>query len=1855
MGFCRRCGDIVTGERCKCGGTAVAPVLAWRDAENQDKWTRTYVSRDRSASVGGSSLKRCTKAAPSCSSVDLPNKVSAYIAAAAQSSSSNAIPPLKPSKTGPAPEAGILPSPCDNALAKVYGSVLQPKESLATFSCVICNTVFSPDATIYPDPRTADTVENSKFLCRPCFVTNGGSKGVCPTCSRPVLTLRTEGGFIHAAGKYWHKLCFNCDGCHKNVGDVPIVDLLGRPSCSDCFESCLRRNTIYEQESSFMKGLQNSPKYQPTNWRNIGGMDTASVVNGPTMSSKSREASPALEELEQRLGIPRGLREGSPSLEELSHKLSSIGRESSRPRRDSRQSERFRSPEPEDVFSDSPGRSTTLRYSTGSGSPIRRHATDASGSTSPAPTQEAIEEMKLRFMRATSASAAATSVSPLKHHDYPSVSISANASRSPTAFSSRIPVPIAQPQPHLLNSVDLDVGGSNAAGNSIASSSTSSPSTSPSIPMTPDLMSDVSDMTSQSLLFGLELPLYSARRGAETVPLVKFPESMADEFHTRSSKCVQNDDYMERFGMDARETIAEETDSQLTTPAHTPNKKTQVSGKTTLSKIPVARASPHAKETPLVTTTIQPSVINQLKPATRCAKCGGVLFTTKEGGKYITLPAEEGVKSKTYHVECFRCIICEGMFKHAGNSHAIFVKAKGGPCHVECAPPERYTIRKSTSMNGVRSDYAKSSVAVGGDVATIEAKSSTESPLKKNGNKTTLYSSSRYERPLNSSHASSSVPTVPSLPSNNGGFPRFGSRTACPGCNVSVSPMERGVVPGPQGTRWHATCLVCGGKKRKGAEAQGRGVMWMIGRGSGGGREERRRNGEPGCGKRLDSAAKSDGEGGVWCRECLLLLGSSSPVKPLDTGATAKGVLPQNTGMTTIAKQFTGIGAAGDAGKESGILRQLTGGGLTPTRSISPTKQLGGSFWSGASTAGRPRPKSVIGIRSAKSVDEGRERQFSLIWNVLPGLRDKRYEAVVMDASPPFRRITHERLASVISDIPFFSVGLMAFGMFTFLIAMRKVSLLICYLFASSFLIFGAAIFDLSQTLVEVKNREPIQFDSGLGIVRDIGIAISVGLIYCFIWLFVAECPLAELQADLLQQRMQVEHSASWSRWGLPGIMLKWVTLALSLAIPPLHILWHQLNPSQTRNSLYVSDAIIQVFLSTIYVLKLLLNVSLSRRCLRWRVMRDYVAPASALLLSAALGVGNLVALPVSASALAFADSTVGRFLFAIEVYILLLFTLVNAFAKSAALTRREHPQHSQGVGLHTNDVNDEMRKEPGRESGLSWIGPQRSPESFERGELGLSHSISNDQGPDLGVDERFSYTDRVCPEETRALAPDRISDNFTGISAYDPAIRSTQLPHLRNQEGGSGQLSADPTMPSSVYSLTSLCRLLKHPERDITLQAASPGRNEFSFRSLSPSSESYMHASVSQQSLVAFPSIQVEGEMGDSVPLDLASVSELSLSNFPVLPTSATRSPSPQSSSGRRKLRGGELKLRSRWVRANTTPSETMLNPLLIVPDGVVDRHKSGGTQYDVTSFIDDLTTPAYGTPPYRASSSCDADGLGDAPNPEAPSVAQFKDSTLRPLLLGTMVGSTMPYMARASSRAGAATMAARTDGGGRGKRATMQVPAATMSAFPDYYKLLNVSITASQDEIRQAYKRESLKTHPDRFSKVSEEERRRATEMFQAVADAYYVLSDPNRRKEYDNLYNARQSDRTDDPRSSHNFFKQFKFHFKPSTPNEQSGNEHPDPNGVFADVFEELLRPEVERYAPWWSWFGAACGGGLGYIIANVPGMMLGAYAGNRLGAVRDAKGKSVAAVFNELAGAQKAEILRALAIKVLGTAL
>jgi len=66
----------------------------------------------------------------------------------------------------------------------------------------------------------------------------------------------------------------------------------------------------------------------------------------------------------------------------------------------------------------------------------------------------------------------------------------------------------------------------------------------------------------------------------------------------------------------------------------------------------------------------------------------------------------------------------------------------------------------------------------------------------------------------------------------------------------------------------------------------------------------------------------------------------------------------------------------------------------------------------------------------------------------------------------------------------------------------------------------------------------------------------------------------------------------------------------------------------------------------------------------------------------------------------------------------------------------------------------------------------------------------------------------------------------------------------------------------------------------------------------------------------------------------------------------------------------------------------------------------------------------------------------------------------------------------------------------------------------FKDYYKILGLSPTATQEEIKRTYKKLARKYHPD----VSEEAD--ATAKFQEVSEAYEVLKKEDKRAEYDEL---------------------------------------------------------------------------------------------------------------------------------------
>ncbi|KAJ8131643.1 hypothetical protein O1611_g1985 [Lasiodiplodia mahajangana] len=73
------------------------------------------------------------------------------------------------------------------------------------------------------------------------------------------------------------------------------------------------------------------------------------------------------------------------------------------------------------------------------------------------------------------------------------------------------------------------------------------------------------------------------------------------------------------------------------------------------------------------------------------------------------------------------------------------------------------------------------------------------------------------------------------------------------------------------------------------------------------------------------------------------------------------------------------------------------------------------------------------------------------------------------------------------------------------------------------------------------------------------------------------------------------------------------------------------------------------------------------------------------------------------------------------------------------------------------------------------------------------------------------------------------------------------------------------------------------------------------------------------------------------------------------------------------------------------------------------------------------------------------------------------------------------------------------------------------------DPYEVLGLERTATADQVKSAYRKLALKNHPD---KVSEDQKQKAHETFQSIAFAYAVLSDPTRRKRYDETGSTSES---------------------------------------------------------------------------------------------------------------------------------
>ena len=74
-------------------------------------------------------------------------------------------------------------------------------------------------------------------------------------------------------------------------------------------------------------------------------------------------------------------------------------------------------------------------------------------------------------------------------------------------------------------------------------------------------------------------------------------------------------------------------------------------------------------------------------------------------------------------------------------------------------------------------------------------------------------------------------------------------------------------------------------------------------------------------------------------------------------------------------------------------------------------------------------------------------------------------------------------------------------------------------------------------------------------------------------------------------------------------------------------------------------------------------------------------------------------------------------------------------------------------------------------------------------------------------------------------------------------------------------------------------------------------------------------------------------------------------------------------------------------------------------------------------------------------------------------------------------------------------------------------------MQQQKNYYDILGVKKDATQDDIKKSFRKLSMKYHPDRQVDKSESEKKNAEQKFTEINEAYSVLGDETKRKEYDN----------------------------------------------------------------------------------------------------------------------------------------
>ena len=315
----------------------------------------------------------------------------------------------------------------------------------------------------------------------------------------------------------------------------------------------------------------------------------------------------------------------------------------------------------------------------------------------------------------------------------------------------------------------------------------------------------------------------------------------------------------------------------------------------------------------------------------------------------------------------------------------------------------------------------------------------------------------------------------------------------------------------------------------------------------------------------------------------------------------------------------------------------------------------------------------------------------------------------------------------------------------------------------------------------------------------------------------------------------------------------------------------------------------------------------------------------------------------------AFTDTTAGRLLLSIELYILLLFALINSFyddIPSIAAASVDREQGNSAIRIQ-NQINREIieKDEHHRRSMIATtlIGPQRT-QSVEWRDLGLFQNIGNRvSGQAIVMRKAAAVPEGASPLQSSGLGFSPIKNGYDWSSAG-----TKPLPDLPDDVDGSSPTSSFSIRSSDESSISTVEKILRH-QKALEMMISK-------LKSLTPLSKDTWAAITAEDA----SSTQSRKRPSSSAPNAVrspisASVSDFSLSRFPEPPPSTVQPPSPRSLTIRRTVRKSKRKAKYfQSVIASTLEDKISRHDLLAVPNDSRDGLESPVWQYDVTSFID-------------------------------------------------------------------------------------------------------------------------------------------------------------------------------------------------------------------------------------------------------------------------------------------------------------